>query len=735
MGSDELMIDHHSHMKSQMTTALRFPALRTALTALAVFTTACSAPDAPEAAAELPHRFSDGLLHNPTLQAVVDAQEARDARGLMVALDHGDPLVRARAAYGLASVRAPEAAPRLIARLEDTDSRVRSDAAFALGQIDPVVVMSGEGPAAGVEAALWARMAAESDHGVRLALIEALGRVGGEATMERLMALQVDDLEELAAVNLAISLGLYREVAPESAWERLARDVSHADPGVRRAAWYGFDRVEYVSTWSSQRGAVRAALDAVDFDDPAAFRLLRPLARAMDVYTAPRLRLWLKNGKDWRAREAAATGLASRKNLDTWALLLQSLDDPSIHVRIAAATAMSNEPTPERFVEPLARWIEANPDLYAVTGILLEQLGRSGFNEPIEVWMSDHDWTDADRSAVAVRVALATDGEDAVDWLWQGTEAADANVRNAAFQGIVQRWGASQAFAQTHDFFREGFVRLMRGPDDRVSVRAAGLLGDSILVASGGGAALRMYLDELSEQDDAARVAAVVSSLERDPAPQAEAILRERANSTNPRVARVALMALSARTGESVDLPAIPAPAAPSGPAPHSAVDWHYLQELGEHPLMVVETVHGRFVLQLNTSEAPLTVQGITSVARSGQYDGVPFHRVVSNFVVQGGDVSNQNGTGSAGFRLKTEAARTPFHAGVLGMARNPSYDSEGSQFFVTHSAQPHLEGYYTVFGQVIEGQSVVDQIAQGDRMLSVTVVPDARAGSAGAGH
>lgn len=718
-----------------MTTVLRFPVLRFAVTVLAVLSTACSAPDAPAAVADLPHRFADGLLHNPTLQAVVDAQEARDARGLMVALDHGDPLVRARAAYGLASVRAPEAAPRLIARLEDADPRVRSDAAFALGQIDPVVVMANEGPAGGVEAALWARMAAESDHGVRLALIEALGRVGGENTMESLMALQVDDLGELAAVNLAISLGLYREVAPESAWERLARDVSHPDPGVRQAAFYGFDRVEYVSTWSSQRSTVRAALDALDFDDPAAFRLLRPLSRAIDVYTAPRLRLWLRNGKDWRAREAAAAGLASRKNLETWGLLLESLNDPSVHVRIAAATAMSNEPTPELFVEPIASWIDANSELHAVTAILLEQLGRSGFNEPIVAWMANHDWTDPDRSAVAVRVAEATEGQEAVDWLWEATEASDANVRNAAFQAIVQRWGASQAFPETHAFFREGFVRLMRGPDDRVSVRSAGLLGDSVLVSAGGGAALRLYLEELSEQDHTARVAAVVSSLELDPAPQAEAILRDRANSTNPRIARVALMALSARTGEEVVLPPVPAPIATGGPAPHSAVDWEYLRALGEHPLMIVETVHGRFVLQLNTSEAPLTVQGITSVARAGQYDGVPFHRVVPNFVVQGGDVSNRNGTGSAGFRLKTEAARTPFHAGVLGMARNPNYDTEGSQFFVTHSPQPHLEGYYTVFGQVIEGRSVVDQIAQGDRMLRVTVVPDPRAGSSGDSH
>ncbi len=692
----------NSNNKPLMTSVRRVPGLRPGLTAFAVLLAACSAPDARDTANDIPHRFDDGLLHNPALQAVVDAQEARDTRGLMVALDHGDPLVRARAAYSLASVRAPEAAPSLIARLADDDARVRSDAAFALGQLDPLMVMANEGPSAGVEAALWTRLATETDADVRLALVEALGRVGGQGTMERMMTVEVDDLAEHAAVNLAISRGLVREVAPVTAWERLARDLGHPAPGVRGAAVYGFDRVEYVSTWSSYRGAARTALDGLEYDDPAAFRLLRPLGRAMDVYTTPRLKLWLRNGKDWRAREAAAIGLGSRKNLETWGMLIESLDDPSIHVRIAAATAMSTEPTPEGFVEPLTGWIDRNPDLLAVSSILLEQLGRSGFTDAIASWMEGHDWTDPARSAVAVRAAKVTEGQEAVAWLWQGTEASDADVRTAAFQAIVERWGASQAFPESHDFFREGFVRLMRGPDDGFSIRAAGLLGDSVLVATGGGAALRTYLTELTERDDAARVAAVVSSLERDP---------------------------------SVTLPIVTAPAAVTGPNPHATVDWHYLAELGDHPRMIVETKHGRFVLQLNTSEAPLTVQAITSVARTGQYDGVPFHRVVSNFVVQGGDVSNGEGTGSAGFRLKTESARTPFLTGVLGMARNLDYDTEGSQFFVTHSPQPHLDGYYTVFGQVVEGQGVVDQIAQGDRMLSVRVEPDPTAARPGTSH
>lgn len=702
--------------------------IRSFLAIAAIAISGCSAPDEIGRRDDLPHRAPDGLLHTPALQAVVDAQEARDVGGLMVALDNSDPLVRARAAYGLASVRAPQAAPRLIALLSDEDARVRSDAAFALGQLDPALVMANEAPARGVEAALRDRLAGESEADVRLALIEAMGRVGGESMSQHLMGLPVEDAAEHAAINLAIARGLVREVAPMSAWARLVEDLAHPDPAIRRAAAYGFDRVESPTAWADQRGRVRGALDGLDFDDEGAFRLLRPLSRTPDVFTTPRLLLWLRNAKDWRAREAAAIGLTTRKNLATWDLLIEHLSDPSIHVRIAAATAMSDGPTPDAFIQPLLDWIDENPNEHVVIGLLLEQMGRSGHVEPVSDWMEGHDWSDAARSAVAIRAAQVTEGEQALDWLWAGSEAADAGVRNAAFLAITARWGGSRSFPAAHPSFRDGFVRLMRGPDDRVSIRAAGLLGDTVLVGSGGGEALRAYLSELSEADDAIRVTAVVSALAFDPAPQAEVILRERAASTNVRVARAALQALAVRTGEAVSLPALPTPAPSSEANPHEAVDWDYLAGLGEHPTMVLQTRHGEIVLELNTEEAPLTVQGITSLAASGRYAGVPFHRVVSNFVVQGGDVGNGNGSGGPGFRLKTEAARTPYQTGVLGMARNPNYDSEGSQFFITHSAQPHLEGYYTVFGQVLEGQGVVDQIAQGDLLLSVTVHPDPRA-------
>jgi peptidylprolyl isomerase len=102
----------------------------------------------------------------------------------------------------------------------------------------------------------------------------------------------------------------------------------------------------------------------------------------------------------------------------------------------------------------------------------------------------------------------------------------------------------------------------------------------------------------------------------------------------------------------------------------------------------------------------------------------VPFHRVVPDFVVQGGDFERRDGFGGPGFVIRTEITGIPFQRGVVGMA-SAGPDTEGSQFYITHSAQPHLDRDYTAFGWVVEGMDVVDSLYELDRIIRATVVPD----------
>lgn len=130
----------------------------------------------------------------------------------------------------------------------------------------------------------------------------------------------------------------------------------------------------------------------------------------------------------------------------------------------------------------------------------------------------------------------------------------------------------------------------------------------------------------------------------------------------------------------------------------------------------------GEIRMEFFPEDAPKTVENFVTLARKGFYDGLVFHRVVPGFVVQGGDPKG-DGTGGPGYTIKAEFSARKHVRGTLAMARSQHPDSAGSQFYITYGPQPHLDGSYTVFGQVVAGMEHVDAIRQGDRMTSVTIL------------
>ena len=143
------------------------------------------------------------------------------------------------------------------------------------------------------------------------------------------------------------------------------------------------------------------------------------------------------------------------------------------------------------------------------------------------------------------------------------------------------------------------------------------------------------------------------------------------------------------------------------------------LLEEGETITATIEVEkHGTIVVELYPNIAPQSVCNFVSLARQGFYDGLTFHRIIENFMIQGGDPDG-NGTGGPGYSIKGEFAANGIandishERGVISMARSTMYDSAGSQFFIVHKDSPHLDGQYAAFGRVIEGMDVVDSIAQ----------------------
>jgi peptidyl-prolyl cis-trans isomerase B (cyclophilin B) len=142
----------------------------------------------------------------------------------------------------------------------------------------------------------------------------------------------------------------------------------------------------------------------------------------------------------------------------------------------------------------------------------------------------------------------------------------------------------------------------------------------------------------------------------------------------------------------------------------------------------VFNTAKGDIRVMLFPDEAPVTVANFVNLATRGYYNGLKFHRVIANFMVQGGDPTG-TGMGGPGYNFGDEFSPLRRHdsAGVLSMA-NAGPGTNGSQFFITHGPTPHLDGKHSVFGKVSSGQEVVDAIAQNDVMTTVTIEGDASA-------
>ena len=140
--------------------------------------------------------------------------------------------------------------------------------------------------------------------------------------------------------------------------------------------------------------------------------------------------------------------------------------------------------------------------------------------------------------------------------------------------------------------------------------------------------------------------------------------------------------------------------------------------ELPARFLVALITRRGVIHLELYADEAPGTVRSFVALARRRFFDGLTFHRVVPNFVIQGGDPRG-DGSGGPGYNIRCEINRHPYLPGAVGMALSGK-DTGGSQFFITNSRQPHLDGRYTVFGRVLRGQEIVDSVLEGDEIVRV---------------
>jgi len=678
-----------------------------------------------------PAAAQESLLARQDLQAVVELGFARDGAALAALLSAPDAAVRSRAAFALASVQDTAAVRALIGALADAAPSVRADAAFALGQtlLDPA---AGEASRGAASDALLAALGRETDRAARARIYEALGKGGDEASLPRLAASGARPGDE-AALAMAVARYGLRGVFHPAASALLAPLLAHDDAAVREAAAYPFGRWRDTTAWAAAAvPAVRAALDrayafqaggraAVAPQGPAPeIQLVAAVGRLANPDDTVRLVHWLEDAVDWRVRVSAARALAPRAEEESVAsALLGALADPSTHVGVAAAAALASaDSLPEEILHDVAVWTTTHRAEWRVSGEVLPVLARSGIDAFVILWLM---WVEAsDReNAPARSKALRALGHGSAAPGFRVLENLasddDPRIAAAALGGLVERWrrGAVDETA-TEDRYWGAFTQALERGDVATVSEAAPVFSDSTFRPRGATQVLARAYRALEAPRDLEAMIAVVDALGETRDPAAAEVLGEALAHSDPVLRAAAARALTAVTGREV--------AAPAGAVTaSSAVDWDALARLGPAPRLVLETARGRLVVELDSAEAPLTVQTIVNLARAGRYDGVPFHRVVPNFVVQAGDVSRGDGYGGPGFEILSEFTRIPYERGAIGMA-SAGKDTEGSQWFLIHSIQPHLDGRYTSFGRLVEGWDVLDAILEGDLVERATI-------------
>ena len=704
-------------------------------------------------------RPSDGLLEREDLQVIVDRQLDRRADLLRDFLDSPDADRRARAAFALASVQDTAAVDDLARLLSDRSGRVRADAAFALGQ----TADSSATPA------LLRALAREDDEVVLVEVLAALGKVGDAASLPVLAQADLSGALEPARAFAIAAYGR-RGLIHRTALARLVTGLTAPDPLRRHDAAYFFGRIADADAWALAAGGLRAAVDSLGADDPALMHLalglghLRRVERS-DSADARQLYRLLRESPDWRVRTNAARSLAAFSPpppaplrpgkeppplppLDaisdaTQRTLFDALGDPSPHVRVTAAQSLRALGAPGL---PLARWLLQHKTDWRPAAALLPAIFASGPQEHVAYWLEQQgaqvtgepgsDPAPLRPLALAaglqalgtvpvdqprpVQGSLVLNAEELDNLLRLHADHPNTTVAAAALEALGARWNGrrDRADAATTAAFYGAFSAGLVRRDLATTTTAAQALADTLFRPLGVATLLEGIYAALQAPDDVEPMVAILGALAVTGDTTAIPVLVAAASQGHPVVRQAAAAALEQRLSEGIGVNTIgiSTTATPS-------LDWAYLKTLGTRPRLVLETARGQIAVELLTEQAPQTVQTIARTAEAGRYDGVPFHRIVPNFVAQGGDVERGDGYGGPGYAIRSEFTRVPYRAGVAGIA-SAGKDTEGSQFFFTHSAQPHLDGRYTAFGRIVVGDDVLDALEQGDLVTRATLLP-----------
>ncbi len=655
----------------------------------------------------------------PDMLLIKEAADARDWKKVLSFIGKDAALDNA-ALLALASVQADSTAPKILEMMLSPEKNVRIAAAFALGQTLRV-----SPNAKTYEPDALKKLSDERDESVKAELLNAVGLFGSEAALEEVASLGFKTERLRQAQAEALARFAIRNIASEKSVAKLIELYQATKKSASfNFAIYGLARVTTASLLGS---AEKPLLDAITSRSADARMYAAVALGRVNTKASVDALAKATTDKDWRVAVSALRSLSNLYPEDAekiYTSIQSLLQSTNYHLHKEALLALARRKSLSDATEKRASLIAqvesslnaTSPDLRAEAIRTLAQLAP----EKAAVLISDAQKSNAVVPAHLTAVGLFAEKgasyQNFLPFLKMNMESKDPSLARAALQAWGRCWKLDKQKNTTDTLFESALLgalafHVSASPQNTGAVQLiVSILVDSLHAQPKYAAPILNALKKIPSSSDVETVLELLDALGklRD-ASVAEGV-KIYASDDNAAVRKKAsdvyytLMETSLAVKD-----------APTRPA-----DWTWLKKYPKKPTAILNTTKGEIELDLFINEATYTVKSFIELAEKNFYDGLLFHRVVSNFVVQGGDPRG-DGTGGPPYSIRSEFTRHRYERGMLGMA-SAGKDTEGSQFFVMHAHHPHLDGRYTVFGKVVKGMDVVDKIEIGDKILSVKI-------------
>lgn len=648
--------------------------IKSKIALLIAVTILISAACAPKASGP---KSSKEYIEN-SYRAIHDLKDKRDSIGLQSFLMDSEPQLRITAFEAMASLQDTSSMSSLLNGLQDSENRVRLAAAYAIGQTARTLST----PDPKISVRIINVISKESDPAVLSELLKSLGKSADDTGLKFLSSYSTVD----TGIMEGIAWGIYRAGLDGKSNNGLIRRAKTILEGnysksARLAAAQFFARTEDIEFNMYTNLFLDVAKNEKDSEiRMAAVTALGKLS-ADDVQTS--LISIMKQDSDYRVRINAIDALSNFGGMKAEPFVRETLSDSHINVRISAAEYFINVDK-IFFPDELDKLIPNISDWRIRTLLYKALLGnvqkKKAFSARIK---SQYEKSNNSYEKAWLLDALVGDLRNYTFIKSIVLESDIPVIKTFGINAMADIRRTYELSELRSDEFLKFFIKAIKSGDPVIASITAGILREpklNYIETIGNIGFLNEGINKLSLPADYEAAEEIQKTID---------YFKKR------------------RTSKKYDHP-VPQP-----------IQWEYLESVKKKNTMRIQTSKGDIFVDLFFDEAPGTVANFIKLANSGFYNGKVFHRVVPNFVIQSG-CSRGDGWGNADNSIRSEFGYLSYGAGYMGMASSGK-DTESSQWFITHSPTPHLDGRYTIFGKVSKGMDVVHQIEVSDEIISIS--------------